>query len=41
MAERVQECETLATGTLALALLPAGWLSDSWGRTRVMTVRAV
>jgi MFS transporter, YNFM family, putative membrane transport protein len=26
----------LSTATLALALLPAGWLSDSWGRTRVM-----
>jgi YNFM family putative membrane transporter len=28
----------LSTATLALALLPAGWLSDSWGRTRVMTL---
>jgi YNFM family putative membrane transporter len=29
---------TLAATTfgLALALLPAGWLSDAWGRTRVM-----
>ena len=29
---------TLASTTLgvALALLPAGWLSDAWGRTRVM-----
>jgi len=26
----------LTTGTLALALLPAGWLSDAWGRGRVM-----
>jgi MFS transporter, YNFM family, putative membrane transport protein len=26
----------VSTATLALALLPAGWLSDSWGRTRVM-----
>jgi len=26
----------VATGALALALLPAGWLSDAWGRTRVM-----
>jgi YNFM family putative membrane transporter len=31
---------TLAVSTagLALALLPAGWLSDAWGRTRVMTL---
>lgn len=28
----------LTTGTLALALLPAGWLSDAWGRGRVMTL---
>jgi YNFM family putative membrane transporter len=26
----------VGTTTLALALLPAGWLSDAWGRTRVM-----
>jgi YNFM family putative membrane transporter len=26
----------VSTATLALALLPAGWLSDAWGRTRVM-----
>ena len=26
----------LTTGALALALLPAGWLSDTWGRTPVM-----
>jgi YNFM family putative membrane transporter len=25
-----------STATLAIALLPAGWLSDAWGRTRVM-----
>jgi YNFM family putative membrane transporter len=31
---------TLAVSTagLALALIPAGWLSDAWGRTRVMTL---
>lgn len=28
----------LSTATLALALLPAGWLSDVWGRTRVMSL---
>lgn len=28
----------LSSATLALALLPAGWLSDAWGRTRVMTL---
>jgi YNFM family putative membrane transporter len=26
----------VSTAALALVLLPAGWLSDSWGRTRVM-----
>jgi len=31
----------LTTGTLALALLPAGWLSDAWGRMRVMQVALV
>ena len=31
----------LSTGTLALALLPAGWLSDVWGRTRVMLLALV
>src|SRR3954454_24846870 len=28
----------VSTAGLALALLPAGWLSDAWGRTRVMTL---
>src|SRR4051812_45807266 len=28
----------LSTATLALGLLPAGWLSDAWGRTRVMVL---
>jgi YNFM family putative membrane transporter len=28
----------VSTAGLALALLPAGWLSDAWGRTRVMTI---
>src|ERR1700754_1677983 len=34
---------TLAVSTLALAaaLLPAGWLSDAWGRTRVMRLSLV
>ena len=27
----------VTTATLALALLPMGWLSDAWGRTRVMS----
>src|ERR1700754_189688 len=27
----------VSTAALALSLLPAGWLSDAWGRTRVMT----
>lgn len=31
----------LTTATLALALLPAGWLSDAWGRTRVMQIALV
>lgn len=31
----------LSTGTLALALLPAGWLSDAWGRTRVMSLALI
>jgi MFS transporter, YNFM family, putative membrane transport protein len=31
----------LTTGTLALALLPAGWLSDAWGRTRVMQLALI
>lgn len=34
---------TLAVTTLglALALLPAGWLSDAWGRTRVMKLSLI
>jgi YNFM family putative membrane transporter len=34
---------TLAATTLglALALLPAGWLSDAWGRTRVMKLSLI
>ncbi len=28
----------LTTAALGLALLPAGWLSDAWGRTPVMTI---
>lgn len=31
----------VSTTTLALALLPAGWLSDAWGRTKVMRLALV